>query len=239
LKEFFRHSSGWPLQSKSNQIKPNQTIEHRIRKRSQIQRSPRTSRCLPREKRALTVDDMDLTTIYLICFGVGLGFAIASALLAHSFGGHDTQGGHSEGGLTSHHVPGFSPFSPTAIASFITAFGGFGLIFSSMAATRSGWLSAPLAALGGLVVAALVVIGFNKVFRATQGSSEGRVAELFGQSATVITPIAASGVGEIAYVQGGTRYTASARSLDETAIPSGTAVRIVRVSGSQFYVASA
>jgi membrane-bound ClpP family serine protease len=62
------------------------------------------------------------------------------------------------------------------------------------------------------------------------------VAELFGVSATVITPIAAGGVGEIAYVQGGTRYTASARALDEREIVSGAKVRIVRTSGSQFYV---
>jgi membrane protein implicated in regulation of membrane protease activity len=181
---------------------------------------------------------MDLTTIYLICFGVGLVFAIASTFLADT-GGHDLHAGHAEGGLGSHDAPGFSHFSPTTIAAFITAFGGLGLILSSIAATRSVWLSVPLAAGGGLVVAALVVVVFNKIFRATQGSSEGRVAELFGQSATVITPIAAGGCGEIAYVQGGTRYTATARSLDDAGIASGSTVRIVRVTGSQFYVTSA
>ena len=97
-------------------------------------------------------------------------------------------------------------------------------------------LSVPLAAICGLAIAALVIFVFNKVFRATQGSSEGRVAELFGQAATVITPIAAGGVGEIAYVQGGTRYTAAARAQDGREIPSGVPVRIVRVAGTQYFV---
>jgi membrane protein implicated in regulation of membrane protease activity len=182
---------------------------------------------------------MDITTIYLICLGVGLLFAVVSAFFADGGGGHeahvDTHAGHVEGPGASG-MPGFSPLSPTSIATFVTAFGGFGLILTKIEMTRSPWLSAPIAALGALVVAAIVVVVFNKIFHSTQGSSEGRVAELFGVSATVITPIAAGGVGEIAYVQGGTRYTASARALDERLIPSGAKVRIVRTSGSQFYV---
>ena len=179
---------------------------------------------------------MDLNTIYLICFGVGLLFALVSAFFADFSGGHDLHAGHAEAGFGTHEMPGFSALSPTTIAAFVTAFGGLGLIFSKIDATSSAWLSAPLAALGGLAVAALVVVVFNKIFRATQSSSEGRVAELFGHSATVITPIAAGGVGEIAYEQGGTRYTGAARALDEHAIPSGAKVRIVRVAASQFYV---
>lgn len=179
---------------------------------------------------------MDLSTIYLICFGVGLVFAIASAFLAEVFGGHDAHAGHAEVGFDAHHMPGFSVFSPTTIASFITAFGGLGLIFSRIEVTHSAWLSVPLALAGGFGIAALVVVSFNKVFRVTQGSSEGRVAELFGQSATVITPISAGGVGEIAYVQGGTRYTAAARTLDDTPIAKDTPVRIVRSAGTHVYV---
>ncbi len=180
---------------------------------------------------------MDLPSLYLICFGVGLVFAVLSAFLADFSGGHDVHGGHGhELSTGTDHMPGFSKLSPTTLASFVTAFGGFGLIFSRLDATRSAWLSVPLSVLGGFLVAAFVVVAFNKIFSATQSSSEGRVGELFGQSATVITPIAAGGVGEIAYVQGGTRYTACARSDEPGEVPVGTKVRIVRVSGSQFYV---
>ncbi len=183
---------------------------------------------------------MELITIYLICVGVGLLFAIVSAFFAEGGGGHDAHdgahAGHNEAGPGSHNMPGVSALSPTAIATFVTAFGAFGLIFSKIEITSNPWLSVPLAVGCALGVAAAVVAAFNKVFRATQSSSEGRVAELFGRSAEVITPIAAGGVGEIAYVQGGTRYTAAARALDEKEIAVGAKVRIVRTVGSQFFV---
>jgi len=45
-------------------------------------------------------------------------------------------------------------------------------------------------------------------------------------------------VGEIAYVQGGSRYTAPAREETGAPVPNGAAVKIVRIVGSQFYVKS-
>jgi membrane protein implicated in regulation of membrane protease activity len=74
------------------------------------------------------------------------------------------------------------------------------------------------------------------VFRHTQSSSESKVGKLVGTEANVITPIAENGVGEIAYVVGGSRYTAAARAEKGTAIASGRAVKITRVVGTQFYV---
>ena len=183
---------------------------------------------------------MDLSLLYLICFGVGLLFAVVSALFAGVFGGHDgamhADTAHAEAGFGAHDMPGFSALSPTTIASFITAFGGFGMIFSKIPALASPWLSAPLAALGGCGVAGLVLVLFRKVFRATQSSSEGRVGDLVGHAATVETPIAAGGVGEISYVQSGSRYTAPARAEHGREIAAGATVRIVRVVGTQFYV---
>ena len=183
---------------------------------------------------------MDLFTVYLVCFGVGLFFTVVSAFFAE-FAGHDAHGhgGHAHteaGGGGGHEMPGFSALSPTTIATFITGFGGLGLILSSIGFAKSAWLSVPLAAVGGLGIAALVFLLFRKIFSSTQSSSEGRVRELFGRSATVITPIAAGGVGEIAYEQGGSRYTAPAREVESLVCPAGATVRIVRVVGSQFHV---
>jgi hypothetical protein len=61
---------------------------------------------------------------------------------------------------------------------------------------------------------------------------------LIGRTATVITPIPRSGVGEIAYVQAGTRYTAPAREEHGSAVGNGKTVKIMRVSESQFFVAA-
>ena len=180
--------------------------------------------------------------VYSICFGAGLLFATVSALLSHLFGGgHDAHvdigtGGHAEAGFQDTGMPGLSPFSPTTISSFITAFGGIGLVLSKIEATKSPWISAPLATVGALIIATLVVMLFGAIFHKTQSSSESRVATLFGTTGTVITPIPANGVGEIAYVQAGTRYSAPARCESGAAVANGQTVKIVRIVGSQFYV---
>lgn len=186
---------------------------------------------------------MDAFLIYLLCFGVGLLFTIVSAVLGDVFGGHDVDhadvgtGGHAEAGFEHSGMPGLSPFSPTTIASFITAFGGLGLIFSRIDATKPVYLSAPLSAVGGLAIAGGIFLIFNKIFSKTQSSSESRVATLVGVHATVITPIPQHGVGEIAYVQAGSRYTAPARTETGAAVNGGATVKIMRVVGTQFYVA--
>ena len=180
--------------------------------------------------------------IYAICFGAGLVFTIATAVLGHLFGGHGGDagigtGGHAEAGMDSSGVPGISVFSPTVIAAFITSVGGLGMIFCSFDATKSPLLSAPLSVFGGLMLAGALVWMFRAIFRRTESSSEAHVADLVGVSATIITPIPANGVGEIAYVHAGTRYTAPARNERATSgLANGQTVKIVRVVGSQFYV---
>jgi len=54
----------------------------------------------------------------------------------------------------------------------------------------------------------------------------------------VITPIPAAGVGEIAYVQGGSRYTAPAREQNGVAVANGKTVTITRIAESQFFVSA-
>ena len=177
--------------------------------------------------------------IYTICLLTGLLFTMLTVLFGHFFGGSghvEGSGGHVEAGGDSSDAPGMSIFSPTVIASFITAFGGFGMIFSEFPATHPAIISAPLSLSGGVVVAAAMYFFFGFVFRHTQGSSESRVGALLNTEATVITPISQNGVGEIAYVVGGTRYTAPARAEDGFSIGNGQTVKIVRVVGTQFYV---
>src|SRR5580704_4016971 len=97
--------------------------------------------------------------IYLICLGVGLVFTLLTAFFGHVFGGggHDAHvggsGGHAEAGGDTSDMPGVSIFSPTVITTFVTAFGGFGLIFHEIPQTRSVFLSAPLAALCAVLTA--------------------------------------------------------------------------------------
>jgi membrane protein implicated in regulation of membrane protease activity len=178
--------------------------------------------------------------IYGICLVVGLLFTLTSVMFGHFFGGHGDHvagsGGHVEAGADSSDAPGISIFSPTIMASFVTAFGGFGLIFTQFQKTSNAAISAPLSLLGGLAVAGVLFIFLSSVFRHTQSSSESHVSQLVGTEANVITPIPGNGVGEIAYVVGGTRYSAPARSESGAEIANGRTVKIVRIVGSQFYV---
>jgi membrane protein implicated in regulation of membrane protease activity len=176
--------------------------------------------------------------IYAICLVLGLVFTLFSAVLGHLFGGHDSidAGGHAESGLSQTGEPGISFFSPTVLATFITAFGAVGLILTKIPATHSVWISAPISLVSGFVIAMLVLWFFNVMFNKTQSSSESRVASLIGQAAAIITPIPENGMGEISYVQSGSRYTAAARSEKGGSIAAGKTVKITRIVGSQFFV---
>jgi len=180
---------------------------------------------------------------YLGCFVVGLLFTILSFFFGHLGVAHPDHpdvgtGGHAEAGYDHSGMPGISAFSPTVLCSFITAVGGFGMILSHIQATRSVWISMPLSLVGGLIIAAGVFWLFAAIFSHTQSSSESHVGSLVGHTATVITPIPASGVGEIAYVQAGTSYTAPAREQGGAAVGNGQTVKITRIAESQFYVSS-
>src|SRR5436189_6242504 len=111
--------------------------------------------------------------IYAICLVVGLVFTLGSAIAGHFFGGHGHDsdvgtGGHAEAGFDHTGMPGISIFSPTVMASFVTAFGGLGIIFSRIEATSKPWISAPLSALGGVAIAAGVFSLVQKLFSKTQ-----------------------------------------------------------------------
>lgn len=178
--------------------------------------------------------------IYLFCLSIGVFFTVLSAIFGHAFGGDhghvEGSGGHAEAGADASDSPGISAMSPTIIACFMAGFGGLGLVLRQVPALRSPWLNAPLAMLGAWGIAASLLFVLRQLFEKTQSSSESKVASLVGHVATIITPVPQDGVGEIAYVQAGTRYTAPARSESGGPIPNGKAVKITRVVGTQFYV---
>jgi membrane protein implicated in regulation of membrane protease activity len=182
---------------------------------------------------------MSVFLVYLFCLVVGFIFVLGSAILGQFGGDHghvSGSGGHAEAGADSSDSPGVSFFSPIIMAAFVTAFGAFGLTFTQFEATKSPFISASLSAVGAFAISGLLVSVLGKIFRASDSSSESRVASLVGQVATVISPIPEGAVGEIAYVQAGTRYTAPAREQTGKAIANGQAVTIKRIVGSQFYV---
>jgi membrane protein implicated in regulation of membrane protease activity len=195
---------------------------------------------------------------YWICFMSGLVYAVISALMGglfgfehggivggggagdftHDFGtGVDVGAGHGE--ALAGATPGetaISPVSPMTIAVFSTTFGGTGIILRRLF-DQPLLVSIPVSLAAGLAVAGAVFVFFYKVFQAVQASSEPEVAMVVGMPAEVTVAIPAGGVGEIAYVAGGGRFTGVARSETGQEVPRYSHVRITKVVGNTFYVA--
>jgi len=184
-----------------------------------------------------------LEFVYLVCFFLGLGFALLSGLLAGVFTGHagahiDSAphmdgGGALEGGHSAGNVS-YSPLSPVTIAMFVSTFGGVGILLKK--AGLPLYVHVPGAAFSGILVGGLVSYLFYRIMLATQGSSHARANEAIGVEAEVTIPIPHVGLGEVAYVLRGSRYTNPAKTIDGKELPVNTVVRIVNQVGTTFIV---
>jgi membrane protein implicated in regulation of membrane protease activity len=124
--------------------------------------------------------------------------------------------------------------SMLAIASFVTAFGAFGLVVAIAGA--SAVLSLVAAVMGGLAFGIAAQVFFLYILSPTI-SSEIRQTKLIGMVAEITTPIPMHGVGQIAFVAQGSRVTYSARATEEDlSVDRGTPVRIERIVGGMAYV---
>ena len=188
-------------------------------------------------------------SFYLICFAVGLIYALVVGFLAGVLGGgHDISGGHDihpggdlGGDLNAGDFSGsvhFSPLSPVVISAFLVVFGGSGMFF--LRATPMAPLISILPSLvAAIVVGVAVYLLFDYIFAHTQGGVEINLASLIGREAEVVTPIPADGMGEIAYVASGGRMNAPARSSTGQAIPKNSIVTIQKIVGSVYLVGPA
>jgi len=194
---------------------------------------------------------------YWICFVSGVVYASIAALLgglfgfehggmeagaglggvAHDFGtAHDVGAGHGEAHAGA--GPGevaISPLSPMTIATFSTVFGGTGLILTKMF-NYGLLLTLPASVVAGFVIAWGVFYLFYRVFASVQASSEVQMDAVVGLIGEVTVAVPSGGVGEIAYVTLGGRYTAIARSETGQPIERHAPVKITRVVGSTVYV---
>jgi membrane protein implicated in regulation of membrane protease activity len=194
-----------------------------------------------------------LNCIYFFLFALGVGYALVAAVmggLSHAdvpgvdidIPGVDLHPGEPDIHLElpfahdiSHDVDhpevGLSPLSPITIATFITAFGGVGLIVNNLTAL-SPVLGLLISVVSGLGLAGAMFLLYTRVFMALQGSSEVRIGELVGLTAHVTAPIPADSVGEVVVVVRGARSRNTARSADGRAIPRGQLVEIVEETGN-------
>ena len=169
-----------------------------------------------------------LLYVFIGCLTFGALYSVISLVL----GGHGFDHGS---GADVHHggeaADGPSLFNPLVIASAITAFGAVGLI-SNKGFGMSDLLSTVVALAFAGAIGAAIFFGIVKFMYGSQSNSVFSLNDLAGTEAEVITPVPENGLGEIAYVANGIRYTLSARSADERLIARGSTVFIREVAGN-------
>jgi membrane-bound ClpP family serine protease len=179
-----------------------------------------------------------LNLIYLILLVIGFVYALLT-LLGQGIGEMelpDMDLGFDGGDVPSfdHGEVGLPSISPMSIASFVTAFGAFGLISTQLFEVSTG-TSLLYAVGGGFLVGVIMQLLFIFVF-SQQTSSLRTQQEMLRSIAEVITPIPDGGVGQIALISRGARVTYSARAKAGQTFKQGEIVRVVELVGSMAFV---
>ena len=173
---------------------------------------------------------MSIGFIYFLSFAVGLAYAILVGVAGHLFGG-DAGDVHMDVGTD---LP-MSPLSPTVIATFLTGFGGGGMLAHSYFQISVG-KGVLFAILCGMLLSGGTYIVLFFLFRETQAGAEFSFSDMVGRTVQVITTIPEGGTGEIAVEAKGSRINGPARSVSGGCIARNTAVTVVKVVGNLFYV---
>ncbi len=173
---------------------------------------------------------MSIGFIYFLSFAVGLGYAVFVGVAGHLFGG-DAGDTHMDIGTD---LP-MSPLSPTVIATFLTGFGGGGMLANSYFQLSVG-KGVLVAILCGILLSGGTYTVLFFLFRETQAGAEFSLDDMVGRTVQVITTIPEGGTGEIAVEAKGSRINGPAKSVDGRAIPRNAAVTVVRVVGNLYYV---
>lgn len=175
---------------------------------------------------------VSLLYLFRVCFFTGTLFTVVSFLLGQLFDFADLDGEFDLDG----DLPGLtvSPLKPIVIVTFVTVFGGAGLM-----ATQAGLVAAAAGATA-LAAAALVAGCIYRcvvvpLYRAQNTSSVSQ-QDLLGQTALISLPIRAGRFGKISYVVNGNSYTAPAKSADGNDLERGEEVVIVRLDRNVYYV---
>jgi membrane protein implicated in regulation of membrane protease activity len=184
-----------------------------------------------------------LNCVYFALFFVGLGYAIFVAVTGGlsdidmpnvdadiHIGGADI----AAGGIDAPDVS-VSPLSPITLATFVTVFGGVGVITTQLFNVGPG-LSLVISVLSGLLSGGGMYLFYSQFLIRSQGSSEIHHGELIGLEAEVTVPIGENVTGQVTYLTRSGRMSSMARSTDGRPIPRGQLVEIVRTSGPQVLV---
>ena len=124
---------------------------------------------------------------------------------------------------------------PLALATLSASVGGLGLVARYGLKLADG-PSLLVAFPGALAVTYGVTYAAFRVVQGSRGTSAIQASDLEGVPAEILTPIPEGGLGEAAAFVKGERFAGPAREESGRAVPRGTPVTVVRLSGSTLIV---
>lgn len=171
--------------------------------------------------------------IFAISFWTGVIMTVVSFVLGRIFDFFDIDGDIDIQGHMSFMT--VSPLKPIVILTFITVFGGAGL----MSMERWGSISSLFIALAAAFLVSFAVYRFIVVplYRA-QNTSAISQKELIGREANVALGMEGESFGKIIYIVNGNTYTSPAKSIDGAKISRGEKVVIEKIENNVFWVRS-
>jgi membrane protein implicated in regulation of membrane protease activity len=178
-----------------------------------------------------------MTTLFVICFLVGLGISAVSLFSSalHLHHGHVQFHGHGHSHSLVKHSGEFfgSLFNLAAITMFLACFGGVGLLLGRT--TNLAALIVAILAGGAGLAGAAMLVRILQAMRRREHPLEP--IQLVGMVGKLTIPIREGGTGEVVYTVDGKRRCSGARSDDsKRPIPRGTEVVITKYDKGIAYV---
>ena len=179
-----------------------------------------------------------MTTLFAVCFLVGLGLSVVSFvsgldrinvfdhMFSHGHHMHALKAGH-------HHASGrVSAFNAAALTAFLAWFGGTGTVLEQVTRWTEGAVVGAAATAG--IIGGSVVNRFLRMLMSREKPLEH--TSVVGSIGRVTSPIREGGTGEIVFVVNGTRKVAAARADHGAAIDRGEEVIVMRHDRGIAYV---
>ncbi len=198
---------------------------------------------------------MQWPDIFLLCFGLGSVWSLATLLLGglhlgHGHGVHPHLGGHGHAGHSSTagahgHASGHAHSSelgswlgsmanPSSLAVFLAWFGGLGYLLTRHTGLLF-WVDLCVA-IGFGLAGAWLLAAFLRFLQAREKPLNPADYEMVGVLGRVSSTIRPDGVGELIYVRDGARRPVCARSEDSSLIQRGEEVVVTRFEKGVAYV---
>ncbi len=113
------------------------------------------------------------------------------------------------------HSSGLAYLNPTSVMLFLLGFGFFGYLFHNIVGLEAPILTLIAAAIGGIVIAAVLLMAIARLFGNSESATVQDVSDRTGLLGKVSITIQENGIGEVLYVSpGGMRKSVPARSID-------------------------